>query len=76
LHLEVKNGPSSDLLDWDDDWCWERKVIDVNVGVFDHSEIMFIQKVYWLRIMSIHPMSSYIVQPNKEPMNLLIKKGW
>lgn len=74
--LEVKHGPSSDLSDWDDDWCWERKVIDVNVGVSDHTEIVFIQKGYWLRIMSTHPVASYIIQPNKEPINLLIEKGW
>jgi len=76
LRLELKHGPSSDLLDGYDDWCWERKVIDVNVGVSDHSEIVFIQKGYCLHIMSTHPMASYIVQPNKEPMNFLIEKGW
>lgn len=43
LCLEVKHGPSSDLLDWDYDWHWERKVIDVNGDVSDHSGIVFIQ---------------------------------
>ena len=76
MHLEVKHGPSLELLDWDDDWCLERKVIDVNVGVSHHSEIVFIQKGYWLHIMSTHPIVSCIVQPKKEPMKLLIEKGW
>lgn len=74
--LEVKHGPSSDLLNWDDDWCWEKKFIDVNVGVSDHAAITFIQKGYWLRIKSTHSVASYILKPNQEPMNLLIEKGW
>lgn len=61
LRLEVKHGPSFDLLDGDDDWCWERKVIDVNFGVSGQSEKVFIQKCYWLCIMSTHHVASYIV---------------
>eukprot|EP01018_Ginkgo_biloba_P010299 Gb_36584 [translate_table: standard] len=42
-HLEIKHGPSSDMPNWDDDWCWEQKIVNVDVGITDHTGITFVQ---------------------------------
>eukprot|EP01018_Ginkgo_biloba_P008909 Gb_02734 [translate_table: standard] len=74
--LEIKRGPSSDMPNWDDDWCWEQKIINVDVGINDHTGIVFVQKGYWMHIKSTHPVHAYVSQPSKEPLNLLIEEGW
>eukprot|EP01018_Ginkgo_biloba_P008527 Gb_21968 [translate_table: standard] len=43
-HLEIKHGPPSDMPNWDDDWGWEQKIINVDVGITDHTGITFVEK--------------------------------
>ncbi|GLJ20863.1 hypothetical protein SUGI_0380570 [Cryptomeria japonica] len=75
-HLEIKHGPSFEAANWDDDWCWEKKFIDVEVGIADLAGITFVQKGYWLHIKSTHVVNASILQPNRELINLPIEKGW
>lgn len=56
-----------------DDWCWERSFIDVDVGAEDLKGILFVQKGYWVNIISTHDVDSYLTQPNGSNMNLKIQ---
>ncbi|KAG6575758.1 Nodal modulator 1, partial [Cucurbita argyrosperma subsp. sororia] len=58
-----------------DDWCWEHNSIEVDVGIEDVHGIEFIQKGYWVNVISTHDVDAYISQMNGSPMNLKIKKG-
>ncbi|PIN15609.1 Metalloproteinase-related collagenase pM5 [Handroanthus impetiginosus] len=72
--VEVKNyspGTSSG----EDVWCWEQSFINVDVGVEDVEEITFIQKGYWVKVISSHDVDAYLVQADGSPVNLKIKKG-
>ncbi|KAH9318973.1 hypothetical protein KI387_020742, partial [Taxus chinensis] len=71
--LEIKRGPSFEASNWDDDWCWEKKVIDVDAGIADLVDITFVQKGYWLHIKSTHLVNASILQPNNEPINVPIE---
>lgn len=72
--LEVKNEPLSSSFD-DDNWCWERNTIDVDLGSEDKKGIVFVQKGYWVDIISTHKANAYMHQPDGSIMNLLIEKG-
>lgn len=56
-----------------DDWCWERNSIEVDVGIEDVHGIEFIQKGYWVNVISTHDVDAYISQMDGPPMNLKIK---
>ncbi|OVA02510.1 hypothetical protein BVC80_9091g9 [Macleaya cordata] len=71
--IEVKHKSSSDTNE--DKWCWERSSIDVDVGTEDVNEIVFVQKGYWINIISTHDVEAYIHQPDASVLNLQIKKG-
>ncbi|CAK9310181.1 unnamed protein product [Citrullus colocynthis] len=58
-----------------DDWCWERNSIEVDIGIEDVHGIEFVQKGYWVNVISTHDVDAYISQMNGPPMNLKIKKG-
>ncbi|EFJ25434.1 hypothetical protein SELMODRAFT_414113 [Selaginella moellendorffii] len=51
----------------DDEWCWEQKVVSVDVTSSDIEDIVFVQKAYWLRIKATHPTKAFIVHDNKDP---------
>ncbi|KAL5700275.1 hypothetical protein ACHQM5_025742 [Ranunculus cassubicifolius] len=72
--LEVKHKSSSPSLSGDN-WCWERSIIDVDVGTEDKKGITFVQKGYWVDISSTHDADVYIHQPDASILNLQIKKG-
>eukprot|EP00252_Welwitschia_mirabilis_P021628 TRINITY_DN5591_c0_g1_i2.p1 TRINITY_DN5591_c0_g1~~TRINITY_DN5591_c0_g1_i2.p1 ORF type:complete len:565 (+),score=94.86 TRINITY_DN5591_c0_g1_i2:113-1696(+) len=73
--VEIKHQPLSNLSGLDDDWCWEEKSIDVNVGTTDFVGISFVQKGYWMHITSTHDVSTRIVGPKYETTNFVVKKG-
>lgn len=56
-----------------DDWCWEQSSIEVDVGIEDVHGIEFIQKGYWVNVISTHDVDAYLSQMNGSPMNLKIK---
>lgn len=71
--LEVKHESFSAISE--DDWCWDQSSIEVDVGTEDKKGIIFVQKGYWIDIISSHDVDAHIRQPNAAPMNLHIKKG-
>lgn len=56
-----------------DDWCWDQNVLDIDVGTDDVREIVFVQKGYWIELVSTHDTESYILQPDSSKLDLLIK---
>lgn len=57
----------------EDNWCWEQSFIDVDVGAEDIKGIEFVQKGYWVNIVSTHDVDAYMTQPDGSPVNLKIK---
>uniref|UniRef100_A0A1J3G3W9 Nodal modulator 1 n=1 Tax=Noccaea caerulescens TaxID=107243 RepID=A0A1J3G3W9_NOCCA len=72
--VEVKSI-SPEAASEEDSWYWDRSSIDVNVGTEDIKGIEFVQKGYWITIISTHEVDAKIVHPNGSPTNLKIKKG-
>ncbi|XP_044493042.1 nodal modulator 1 isoform X2 [Mangifera indica] len=72
--LEVKHI-SSEATSRKDDWCWEQNLIDVEVGAEDVNGIEFVQKGYWVNVISSHDVEACMSQPNGSPVTLKIKKG-
>ncbi|XP_068661556.1 uncharacterized protein [Aristolochia californica] len=69
--LEVKHESLSE----EDDWCWEERSIHVNVGTEDKQGVLFVQKGYWVNIISTHDVDSSLHQPDGASLNLAVKKG-
>ncbi|KAJ4969122.1 hypothetical protein NE237_015823 [Protea cynaroides] len=72
--LEVQHKSKTDLSE-EDKWCWEQSVIDVDVGTEDAKGIVFVQKGYWINIISTHDVDAYIDHPDASPVDLHVKKG-
>ncbi|KAJ9187887.1 hypothetical protein P3X46_003301 [Hevea brasiliensis] len=72
--LEVKHN-SPDAMRSEDNWCWERSFVDVDVGAEDVKGIVFFQKGYWVNVISTHDVDAYMAQPDSSIINLKIKKG-
>lgn len=72
--LEVKHS-SPESVNLEDNWCWEQSSIDVNVGAEDLEGILFVQKGYWVNVISTHNVDGYLTQPDGSNVNLKIKKG-
>ncbi|KAL6517503.1 hypothetical protein OROMI_033204 [Orobanche minor] len=70
----VKNY-SPGITSGEDMWCWKQNIINVNVGVEDVEGITFIQKGYWVRVISSHDVDAYLVQADDSRVNLKIKQG-
>ncbi|XP_058740224.1 uncharacterized protein LOC131612447 isoform X1 [Vicia villosa] len=49
--LEVKHS-SPESVAKEDNWCWEKSFIDVNIGAEDLEGIVFVQKGYWVNVIS------------------------
>ncbi|CAN4101896.1 unnamed protein product [Withania somnifera] len=58
-----------------DKWCWEQNFIDVDVGAEDVKGVDFVQKGFWVNIISSHDVDGLLTQPDGSKMNLNIKKG-
>ncbi|XP_010523920.1 PREDICTED: nodal modulator 3 [Tarenaya hassleriana] len=72
--LEVKNI-MPEAASKEDSWCWERSSIDVDVGTKDVEGIEFVQKGYWINVISTNDVDASMIQPNGSPTDLKIKKG-
>lgn len=57
----------------EDNWCWEQTFIDLDVGAEDVKGIVFVQKGYWVNIISTHDVDAYMTQEDGPPVNLKIK---
>lgn len=71
--LMVKHS-SSTMTD-EDSWCWEQNSIYLDVGTRDIEGIIFVQKGYWISIISTHDTEAQIEQPDSSRIGLMIKKG-
>ncbi|TVU21253.1 hypothetical protein EJB05_30878 [Eragrostis curvula] len=71
--MEVKHSSSEGSSK--DDWCWDQNALDIDVGTDDVREITFLQKGYWIELVSTHDTEAYIHQPDSSKLDLLIKKG-
>uniref|UniRef100_A0A0E0JHI4 Carbohydrate-binding-like fold n=1 Tax=Oryza punctata TaxID=4537 RepID=A0A0E0JHI4_ORYPU len=71
--LEVKHSSSEAAAQ--DDWCWDQNAMDINVGSDDVTDIVFVQKGYWVELVSTHETKAYIQHPDSSKLDLLIKKG-
>ncbi|CAN4113610.1 unnamed protein product [Withania somnifera] len=58
-----------------DKWCWEQSFIDIEVGAEDVKGVNFVQKGFWVNIISSHDVDGLLTQPDGSKMNLNIKKG-
>ncbi|KAK9950516.1 hypothetical protein M0R45_006002 [Rubus argutus] len=72
--FEVKHN-SRESVTGEDNWCWDQSLIDVDVGVDDVKGIKFVQKGYWVHVISTHDVDASMVHPDGSSMNLKIKKG-
>lgn len=72
--LEVKHG-SSKAVPNEDNWCWEQSFINVDVGAEDVAGIAFVQKGYWINVISTHDVDASMIKPDGSPIDLKIKKG-
>ncbi|AQK91358.1 Carbohydrate-binding-like fold [Zea mays] len=71
--VEVKNSLPEGLAK--DDWCWDQSILNIDVGTDDVRDIVFVQKGYWIELVSTHDTNAYIQQPDSSRLDLLIKKG-
>lgn len=72
--LEVKHISSSAMPE-EDNWCWDRSAIDLDVGAEDVTGIVFVQKGYWISIISTHDTDAYIQQSDSSRVDLSIRRG-
>ncbi|KAK7337534.1 hypothetical protein VNO77_18114 [Canavalia gladiata] len=72
--LEVKHS-SPESVTLEDNWCWEQSSIDVNIGPEDLEGVIFVQKGYWVNIISTHNVDGHMTQPDGSSVNLKIRKG-
>uniref|UniRef100_A0A164YXW9 Carbohydrate-binding-like fold protein n=1 Tax=Daucus carota subsp. sativus TaxID=79200 RepID=A0A164YXW9_DAUCS len=59
----------------EDNWCWDQNFFDVDVGTEDVNGISFVQKGYWVNVVSTHAVDAYFTQPDGSHVNLKIEKG-
>ncbi|XP_038980298.1 nodal modulator 1 [Phoenix dactylifera] len=72
--LEVKHISSSSMPE-EDNWCWDRSAIDLDVGTEDVTGIVFVQKGYWISIISTHDTDAYIQRSDSSRVDLSIRRG-
>ncbi|XP_071689841.1 uncharacterized protein [Rutidosis leptorrhynchoides] len=58
-----------------DNWCWEQSSVHLNVGAEDVEGINFVQKGYWINLVSSHDVDAYLLQSDGSRVNLKIKIG-
>ncbi|XP_057966723.1 uncharacterized protein LOC131156786 isoform X2 [Malania oleifera] len=57
-----------------DNWCWEQSSVDLNIGAEDIEGIVFVQKGYWVNVISTHDVDAYLTHADGSSVNLKIKK--
>lgn len=67
----INNSPG--ITSGQDIWCWEQNFIDVNIGAEDIAGITFVQKGYWVTVISSHDVDAYLSQADNSHVNLKIK---
>lgn len=57
----------------EDNWCWEQSFIDLDIGSEDVKGIVFVQKGYWVNVVSTHDVNAVMTQPDGSSLKLKIK---
>ena len=57
----------------EDNWCWDENFVDLDVGAEDVKGITFVQKGYWINVVSTHDVSAFMTQPDGSSVDLKIK---
>lgn len=57
----------------EDNWCWEQSFIGVDVGTNDVKGVEFVQKGYWLNVISTHDVDAYMTQQDGSHVPLKVK---
>lgn len=57
----------------DDTWCWNENFIDLDVGTQDMTGIVFVQRGYWINLISSHDTDAYILLPDSSRLDITIK---
>jgi hypothetical protein len=70
--FQVKHN-SPEAVTKEDNWCWEQSSIDLDVGADDVKGIEFVQKGYWVKVISTHDVDAYMTQADGSSVNLKIK---
>lgn len=60
----------------EDNWCWEQSSIDVDVGAEDVKGLVFVQKGYWINLISTHDVDASLTQADGQLVNLKIKVAY
>ncbi len=50
----------------DDDWCWVEKTLEIDVGTEDIKGLKFVQKGFWMHVMSTHAVSAFLLHPHNK----------
>lgn len=74
FYFQVKNNDAI-ALSGQDKWCWEQSFIDLEVGAEDVKGVDFVQKGFWVNIISSHDVDGLLTQPDGSRTNLNIKVG-
>ncbi|KAI4319166.1 hypothetical protein MLD38_032798 [Melastoma candidum] len=74
-HLKVKHNPPETKFGVEDNWCWEKGVIEVNLGSEDVKGVKFSQKGYLVNVISSHDVDAFMKAPDGSPVHFKIKKG-
>ena len=69
-YVQVKHESSTAV---EDNWCWEKPALDLDIVAEDKKGIVFVQKGYWITISSTHDVSAYIHQPDASLLDIKIK---
>lgn len=56
-----------------DDWCWDQNAMNIDIGINDVKDIVFVQKGYWIELVSTHDTEAYIQLPDSSKRDLSIK---
>ncbi|XP_030454773.2 uncharacterized protein LOC115676056 [Syzygium oleosum] len=59
----------------EDNWCWEHSFIYLDIGSEDVKGIVFVQKGYWVNVVSTHDVNAVMTQPDGSSLKLKIKEG-
>ena len=72
IYYQVKNSSPEAMLGGDN-WCWEQSFINVVVASEDVKGIVFVQKGFWVNVISSHDVDAYLTQADGSRMSIKIK---
>lgn len=57
----------------EDTWCWEQSSSDVDVGTEDVKGVVFVQKGFWVNLISTHDVNAHLTHSDVSSVDLKIK---